>query len=214
MVPSSLDASERLGFEEAVRKAQVVNLRTEAARRLLDATQVGTTSAEFAGRAVDYIRNTVECGERPVGPGGAGVDTTRVFAYAEYTVVSVGGCGPQAEGRLFRESGLARGAGAGQPQGGGQCRQAWLRPFRLPTSGHVDRSLCAEFQVLNELCSILAPEGGARDPRPAVAGVVDIFTTASPCMSCLGAIRQFQLLFPEVSVAACELDGPHKDHRL
>mmetsp|Transcript_75244 Transcript_75244/g.243294 ORF Transcript_75244/g.243294 Transcript_75244/m.243294 type:complete len:235 (-) Transcript_75244:65-769(-) len=206
-IPNSLDRAERLHFQEAVHRAQVINLRSAAARQLLSAAGLGRAPVEFGCRAVASIRGIVEGGECPVGLGGAGIDTARVFSYAEYSVVAVGGAGPQAEGQLFRESGHThreerppRRAKVEAPAA------AWLQALRLPNSQHVDRRLCAEFQVLSELCNIFAPEGGKPAPRPTVVGVVALFTTTSPCMSCLCAIRQFQLLFPEVAIEISELD--------
>ena len=80
---------------------------------------VGEAPTDFAARAVERIRTCV--GDvRPAAPGGAGVDTTRVFAYAEYatTRVSVGegasspvdrapqpGSASRVDGCLFQELG-------------------------------------------------------------------------------------------------------------
>lgn len=186
---------------------QVVNVRSAVSRRLLAASGVGRAPESFGQRAVSRIRSLVDEGERPVGPGGAGVDTTRVFGYAEYDVVLVGAAptgarpaqAPHVSGHLFCECGYHPSATVAQ-------RRPWLHAFQLPNSSHVDRTLCAEFQILAELCSILAPEGGDHVPRATAVGVLSLFTTTSPCMSCLGAIRQFQLLFPEVAVEASECD--------
>lgn len=178
---------------------EVVNLRQKATHRLLNSLNIRKAPADFSHRAVSCIRSLVDGGERPVGLGGAGVDTTRVFAYAEYNVVPVGGIAPCVDGHLFRESGLRGSACIARSVN-------WLHSFQLPNSSHVDRSLCAEFQVLAELCGVLSPEGGKASPRDAVVGVLFLFTTCSPCMSCVSAIRQFQVLFPEVALETSEYD--------
>merc|ERR1712032_1215559 len=142
---------------------------------------------------------------------GACVDTTRVFGYAEYDVMAHqchGGLAPHVEGHLFSECGFRglRCSAATTRSGDGLAGQqsGLIQAFTLPNSSHVDRTLCAEYQILDELCGVLAtvsPHGRRED----IVGVVYLFTTTSPCLSCLGAIRQFQLLFPEVSLEASEL---------
>lgn len=111
--------------------------------------------------------------------------------YSEQTVIA-----QQCDGRLFRESGFS----------GSPCRGC-VRAFRLPNSSNVQRSLCAEFQVLDELAwHFMDKVNDARsskdqsEPIPVLVGIVQLFTSTSPCLSCIGAIRHFQLLFPEVSI--------------
>merc|ERR1712031_125899 len=106
-------------------------------------------SDEFGRRAVSRIRT--DGGERPVGLGGSGVDTTRVFSYAEYDaqlVVANGTSGlvsSSAPGSsyLYHESGYHGSTLAGRTS-------SMLQAFRLPNSSHVDRTLCAEFKVLGD----------------------------------------------------------------
>lgn len=144
-----------------------------------------------------------------MGPGGAGVDTTRSFAYAEYEFATIAAASSRTRGHLARESGQRGhlGPGAAAAAETEEAQAGWLRPFRLPNSSHVERALCAEFQVLSALCGVLAPQGGQRTPQPWVVGVVLLVTTTSPCLSCFGALRQFQLLFPEVEVDVADLEG-------
>ncbi|CAE8614045.1 unnamed protein product [Polarella glacialis] len=196
-------------YGRAVRELQLVNLRSMASRRLLDAVGVGRASGDFGLRAVARIRSCTERGEQPPGPLGAGVDTTEVFAYVEYDAVLAAApaagedFGSHVDGQLLWESGTQGGRQQAHFMTAGAF--TWLEPLRLPNSGHVDRSRCAEFQALSELCAVLAPR--AQQPGPQeVVGVVSLFTTISPCLSCLGAIRQFQLFFPEVALELCELE--------
>jgi len=165
---------------------------------------------DFLDRALVHIRGMVACGERPVGPLGAGIDTTRVFAYAEHSVVLAGG--QRVTGKHFRECGHSRqvlAASDNETTMPARPGPGWLpAAFQLPNSRHVDRRLCAEFQVLQELCRVFVPSGEltiAQPPWPDVVGVVALLTSLSPCMSCIGAIRHFQLLFPEVEIEVAML---------
>jgi len=198
-LPASLEPQAWLGYERTVRQLQVLNLRPAATRQFLDTMGVGRAPGEFSSRAVRCIRSLAGEGARPVIPGiGRGVvDTTRVFAYAEYSIAPIGGPGPAMDGCLSRESGL-HGSTMAQLASLGESIAPWLRAFSLPNSSHVDRARCAEFQVLVELCRLFVTEATMPKPQPSVVGVLLVFTTTSPCLSCLGVIRQFQLLFPEV----------------
>eukprot|EP00746_Dinoflagellata_sp_MGD_P156944 gnl/MRDRNA2_/MRDRNA2_86034_c0_seq1.p2 gnl/MRDRNA2_/MRDRNA2_86034_c0~~gnl/MRDRNA2_/MRDRNA2_86034_c0_seq1.p2 ORF type:complete len:120 (-),score=18.16 gnl/MRDRNA2_/MRDRNA2_86034_c0_seq1:123-482(-) len=105
---------------------------------------------------------------------------------------------PQVAGKLFHESGM-RSSGPARERG-------WLHAFRPPNSSLVERTLCAEFGALCEVCVACVPQGGARQPRPEVVGFVALFLSTSPCVSCMGALCQFVLLFPELSVEIGILD--------
>merc|ERR1712232_382113 len=88
-----------------------------------------------------------------------------------------------------------------------------LHAFKLPNSQHVDRSLCAEFQLLNQLCHVLLPDSSKLEPQPSYVGIVALFTTTSPCMSCIGVIRQFQLIFPEIRLETSERNDIDTDSK-
>merc|ERR1712060_985615 len=101
---------------------------------------------------------------------------------------------------MGRENGATRNPRA---QRGDSCR--WLCPTELVVNRWVDRALCAEFQLLDELCGNL--EGAApwlEDPRRRreIVGFVRLLTSMSPCVSCLCAVRQMQLLLPGVRIEA------------
>mmetsp|Transcript_20006 Transcript_20006/g.32402 ORF Transcript_20006/g.32402 Transcript_20006/m.32402 type:complete len:207 (+) Transcript_20006:511-1131(+) len=204
----------------------MVNLRHDGAKYIFDAMGVKRAPAEFSHRAIQMIRSFVDGGERPAGLGGFGRDTTRIFAYAEYDIVhpsSVPAAGREEirtsatadtfGGYIFRESGLA---GSQPPLPSTMV----LRAMRLPNSGLVDRTLCAEFQLLVEMCRLLGPHREDNDdPKPVgietteqSLGVVSLFTTHTPCMSCLGAIRQFQLMYPEIDLEVSEYEDVGPQH--
>lgn len=199
-LPSTLVRTDWYMYENLVRELQVINLRSEATRHLLDSIGVGKAPQEFTRRALFRLEQFANAGAPPVGLLGAGIDTTRAFAYAEYDVVQMEGSSLQLDGHVCRESGLRGSTAAGRAS-------PWLHSFRLPNSSHVERSLCAEFQILRELCCIFVPgsvaEGCSR-PHQSLVGVLILYTSTSPCLSCLGAIRQFQLLFPEIALETSE----------
>merc|ERR1711966_602662 len=112
--------------------------------RFLDAIGIKCGLEDFCHRAVARIRSLTRDGERPVGLGGAGIDTTRIYSYAEYSVhldVPTAGIGETkdigeaVQGHIFRESGYHGSTTAGKAS-------SVLHAFRLPNSAHVDRSLC------------------------------------------------------------------------
>ncbi|CAE8669368.1 unnamed protein product, partial [Polarella glacialis] len=79
----------------------------------------------------------------------------------------------------------------------------WLKPITLPVNPNVDRSVCAEFQVFNELCDLVHQEGLADNMEECalVGGCVNILVSTTPCLSCVGAVMQYSLLFPNVDLA-------------
>mmetsp|Transcript_70009 Transcript_70009/g.204869 ORF Transcript_70009/g.204869 Transcript_70009/m.204869 type:complete len:237 (+) Transcript_70009:102-812(+) len=195
-IPESLEEADRQRFQEAVRRAQVINVRFEATWHLLKAMDIGEASLEFTRHADLEVRKHCQNVERPLVIGSAGIDLSRVFSYAEYCVKDAAG-GGHIEGCLFYECGWSPQVNRRPAP---ETAMPLLQAFRLPLSGHVDRRLCAEFQLLSDLCGILSPGNCRSEPHPEVVGVISLFTTMTPCMSCIAAIRQFQLLFPEVGI--------------
>lgn len=106
-------------------------------------------------------------------------------------------------GTLHREHG-------GTPPGG--LAPSWLRPVRLLKAGsYVDRALRGEFQALEAVLSLAwgppPPATGAaanhattRAAAWPLRGSVRLFTTGCPCVSCMGALAQFQQLLPAVKL--------------
>mmetsp|Transcript_7356 Transcript_7356/g.22483 ORF Transcript_7356/g.22483 Transcript_7356/m.22483 type:complete len:309 (+) Transcript_7356:276-1202(+) len=99
---------------------------------------------------------------------------------------------------------------------------SWLVAEDLPHSQRVDRVHCCEFQALTALCQRLEEgvaaeaeiEAGNQEEaaawRAQVGGAVLLLTTGVSCLSCIGAMRQFQQLFPGVSVDIAMQDWwPH-----
>lgn len=121
----------------------------------------------------------------------------RVFSYAEYNL-KVGSSGPPLAGSFVRENGRKERGGQDKVQ---TCP---LRALSSPISGLVDRSLCSEFQLLDAVMEVLSLSGGggvAGDRRGhSVQGVVRLFVSTAPCVSCIWVLRQFQLLLPQAAV--------------
>mmetsp|Transcript_22996 Transcript_22996/g.72385 ORF Transcript_22996/g.72385 Transcript_22996/m.72385 type:complete len:113 (-) Transcript_22996:71-409(-) len=86
---------------------------------------------------------------------------------------------------------------------GARPLQLWILPTPLPRSALVDRSLCSEGQLLSGLCSELAGPETAEGLLRGVRGWLRLYVTGAPCLSCVGAMRQFQLLLPGVSLSVC-----------
>merc|ERR1712039_328714 len=97
-------------------------------------------------------------------------------------------------GTLTRENGLRDRGGVGS--GAGRV----LRPLASPISGLVDRGLCSEFQLISAVVDILYRSSEGRHPGEVFRGCVRLFVSTAPCVSCIWALRQFQLLLPHVRV--------------
>lgn len=119
----------------------------------------------------------------------------RIFAYAEYRFegsASEDSKIPEpVEGRMLREHGF---------QGLRMWQKGWLKAVTLPVNPNVDRSVCAEFQVLNELCDLVHQSGLADTMAECqqVSGWVAVLVSTTPCLSCVCAVMQYSLLFPAV----------------
>merc|ERR1712224_169106 len=112
-------------------------------------------------------------------------------------VVSIQPADGPLEGALLYQSGFK----AEEPREG----PGWLSEISLPICRYVDRSLCAEFQLLSELIELQVggPPPGTQDQaaRQAQKGRVDFWVTHAPCLSCISALLQYRSLFPGVRVS-------------
>lgn len=124
----------------------------------------------------------------------------RVYCYAEFalahpTVTETW----KLQGTMVKENSfLGEGTRAG--------RTGLLRSVVLPINELVDRTLCAEFQMLSELCDLVDSVGvTGKASRGFVTGTVRLWTSGASCLSCVGIMRQFLLLFPRaVLEVKCE----------
>merc|ERR1719203_1231606 len=96
------------------------------------------------------------------------------------------------EGSFTKENGR-RDRGAG-----GSSALGLLQPLSSPISGLVDRGLCSEFQLLGEILDVLWQRGGPQGDK--FCGNIRLFVSTAPCVSCIWALRQFQMLLPSVRI--------------
>lgn len=149
--------------------------------------------------------------------------TSGVIGYVEYHLVRseprVGGSGASCfemdgcglrSGDLFDATAFEPGlVGAKVCRSGGaplldavEVRR-WVRPVQLAfPAATVDRSKCAEYQLLADLVLRARRAGlvSAPDAAEDVLGAIWLFTTATPCASCVGVISQLRGVFPNVRI--------------
>lgn len=116
---------------------------------------------------------------------------TRVVGYVEYSLEGPGG---RLAGKETCENAY---------HGEVTSDSRWLRAVTPPFNPFADRRTCCEFRFFDRLIEALARKGmaGDVDVRARVRGHVSMLINAPPCVSCIGVIRQFRLLFGEVEVA-------------
>merc|ERR1740127_453686 len=100
----------------------------------------------------------------------------RIFAYAEYAFErppTATESSQEVEGRMLREHGF---------QGLRMWQKGWLKAVTLPVNPNVDRSVCAEFQVLNELCDLVHQHGLADSKEECrhITGWVRVLVSTTP----------------------------------
>jgi len=119
----------------------------------------------------------------------------RVYCYVEFALQHPLAKAPEKlHGSLIKENSfLGEGTRAG--------RTGLLRSTTLPINELVDRTLCAEFQTLSELCDLLDSVGvtGKASLR-FVTGSTILWTSGASCLSCVGIMRQFCALFPGITL--------------
>lgn len=166
---------------------RVDNFGGRGTRMLFDATGVEDVSSDFHMRAAPRLVPP------PLASGTSmqdGPTLFKVFGYAEYNlerpIALTGSC--------LCENGLSNPA-ASHPR--------WLCPTRLPINAYVDRELCAEFQALEATCETIsgALRAGDAASRAEVRGTFQLIVSGACCISCVGAVRQFQLIWPGLSIA-------------
>ncbi|CAJ1450740.1 unnamed protein product [Effrenium voratum] len=170
-------------YAQLIQEHQVLNLRSFTWPLLSSLGVPSPSGGAFAARAREALRARF----------GFRSSDSRVFAYLEYVLV------PLERGEVRRQEEISGVLAyeSGYTADEAPSFEAPLVALQLPNSRHVRRELCAEFQGLKALCRLLAPWESA-------AGVVSVFTSISPCLSCVSALWQFRLRFPEVSLDACD----------
>lgn len=121
-----------------------------------------------------------------------------IVSFAEYDVLQP----VQVKGALVYRSGYH----AGQPR-------TWGLLCAMPlVTQAIDRSLCAEFQLLSSVgelldrsATILSPRGRC-DFRSRCVGSLQVHVTFPPCVSCISVFSQFQALWPQCATSV-SFDG-------
>lgn len=151
-------------------------------------TQVGIspTTVSFAQRALERVR-AEEAGRHGDWREKRFFFKDRVYCYAEFALELPGRNPSRLCGSLLKENSYA-GTRAG--------RTGLLRSIPLPINELVDRTLCAEFQLLSELCDLVGGAGlCGQQALSSVTGLVQLWTTGASCLSCVGVFRQFNHIF-------------------
>eukprot|EP00933_Yihiella_yeosuensis_P055638 TRINITY_DN5448_c0_g3_i1.p1 TRINITY_DN5448_c0_g3~~TRINITY_DN5448_c0_g3_i1.p1 ORF type:complete len:432 (+),score=67.06 TRINITY_DN5448_c0_g3_i1:143-1297(+) len=120
----------------------------------------------------------------------------RIYTFAEYHFSStLKPMLPVLEGTSFVLNGLRT-----DPE---TARRPWLCAVPLRISKWVDRTLCAEFQLLGEVLEMLNRSGielTSPELRHSVHGFLSLYLSEPSCVSCVGAMKQFQTLLPGVTL--------------
>ncbi|CAK9065991.1 unnamed protein product [Durusdinium trenchii] len=176
--------------EAALQELYLDHLGSVGSHLLLSRLQIDAPDQDFILRAMQSFPT---CAGRTRGLETQRPQQRRIFAYSEHRLQTTDATGGRdaTAGRMLREHGF---------QGLRRWQKGWLKPLTLPVNHYVDRSVCAEFQVLNEICDLVNEEALADDMQSCalVEGVVQLLVSTAPCLSCISAALQFQLLFPKV----------------
>lgn len=189
VLPKSSDQWRRGPDLSVIQELHIDHLGSVGTKMLLHRAGIAAPASSFVERAVASFPRSAEGHISRFGLRQNALDSSpqqrRIFAYAEFELSAAG---IDRRGRILREHGF---------QGLRRWQKGWLRALTLPVNLHVDRSVCAEFQVMNEICDFVSQEGLADDKEscPEVAGHVDLLVCTTPCLSCVCAAMQFQLLF-------------------
>lgn len=119
----------------------------------------------------------------------------RVYCYAEFSLKHPNAKDPEKlDGWLIKENSfLGEGTRAG--------RTGLLKSTPLPINELVDRTLCAEFQALSELCDLLDSLGiTGSASRRFVTGMTRLWTSGASCLSCVCIMRQILQLLPNMTL--------------
>lgn len=195
-MPESLSVSALAVYAGCIAQLRVDNFGATGSRLLMGAIGIGETSLHFVERVVQGLPQFSATPMSKTGP-----MQPRIHSYAEYEILHP----VRFHGALARENGLQVAEDGGKVA----CRPRWLRAITLPINAYVERELCAEFQLLEDLCSLFASKSSSRlafsvrdeAARLHVSGTIQLLVTGSSCVSCLGAMRQFQLLWPNIGIS-------------
>lgn len=190
-VPNKYDEFKAGVYLHLVEGFEVDNFGAVGDRYLLDSLGIPDGPPEFyrkgAQLVIDFQQQHAESWWRS-----EGLLHARVVSYAEFDLTPPPGGQPPLAGSRYQQNGYH----------GVRQTEERILPTRLPFNSNVDRSLCSENQLLAAICEDLV---GSRPVNSKallakVTGWLRLFVTGAPCLSCVGAMRQFQLLLPQVTL--------------
>jgi len=215
-LPHVLNPTRIAAFTQFVRDVRIDNFGAWGTRLVLERIGFREPPPDFVERALRQIRlglGSVGAGaddRRTADAEGALAGTAlvhrRVFSYAEYEVEATSddsGSGRLVAGSIIKENGRRDRNAEERLVGGTRTSVTWpaLKPLASPISSLVDRSLCSEFQVLRSMPEEAAMAAApVKLPPPPLRGRLRLFVSTAPCVSCIWALRQFQLLHPSMQL--------------
>mmetsp|Transcript_154492 Transcript_154492/g.280699 ORF Transcript_154492/g.280699 Transcript_154492/m.280699 type:complete len:596 (-) Transcript_154492:84-1871(-) len=165
-------------------------------RCLLNQIGIGKANENWAANAKQYVNAWADGVGKRAGDWKANTVHRRIYVFSEYHFAStLRPYAPLLEGCSFQLNGLR--------QDPDTARRPWLCAVPLPISKWVDRTLCAEFQLLAEVCDMINRTGielSSPELRHSVYGLLQMYLSEPSCVSCVGAMKQFQTLFPGVDM--------------
>mmetsp|Transcript_71882 Transcript_71882/g.181684 ORF Transcript_71882/g.181684 Transcript_71882/m.181684 type:complete len:533 (+) Transcript_71882:108-1706(+) len=203
--------------------ARADNVGACGTSQLLDIWKIEEADSEFVGQAwavAGEVATADGGGDRSSAGGGSFPEGA--WAYMEFDLRCTSAVDIQEIGSAKAANKLNgnRFAGPTDMAGGlpASAAEAWwdndngtsaLRAFPLGVRSAVVRDACAEFRLLSKFAAEVVQlahfdtqvgsSGGSRDGN--VTGRVCLFASWTPCLSCLAAMRQFQLRFPCVHLS-------------
>jgi len=199
-VPNTIQEFERGKYQTLVEDFDMDNFGSWGDRQLLDMLGIHEGPQDFATRGarlvIEYQEQHAESWWRS-----EGLFHQRVVSYAEMNL-ELAHDGRHIQGCMYQQNGFQGVRHAGN----------FILATALPFNHNVDRSLCSENQLLSRVCGEClnwnkAPQ---KSLLAQVKGWLKLFVTGAPCLSCVGAIHQFQLLLPKVVLTVAI--GPELQH--
>mmetsp|Transcript_80333 Transcript_80333/g.227506 ORF Transcript_80333/g.227506 Transcript_80333/m.227506 type:complete len:559 (+) Transcript_80333:719-2395(+) len=207
-LPASLDPGPAGAFVQFVRDLRIDNFGAWGTRYVLRQMNFPEPPPDFRQRAERAILKHASSGaaagaeDRKSRTAASALSGTalvhrRVFSYAEYDLGSptaghgaAGGAVPLT-GSITAENGRRESRERGAADDGALP----LRALSSPISGLVNRNLCSEFQLMCAIMDTLQRADGGKS-MASLRGTFRLFVSTAPCVSCIWALRQFQIFLP------------------
>ncbi|CAE7261937.1 unnamed protein product [Symbiodinium sp. CCMP2456] len=189
---SRIPVVEKEAYAQSIQRFGVDNFGKIGGRCLMNQLGIGRAEEAWLHEVKHFLRAWSEGVGTVSSDWKAQTAHRRIYAFAEFSFASTFLPGKSLlEGSLFQLNGLHA-----DPE---FTFRPWLCAVQLPISKWVDRSLCAEFQLLGEVCELLHRSGidlTCPELRYSVHGDLNLYLSEPSCVSCVGAMKQFQTLLP------------------